>query len=66
VERMAGRVQVGPPDKAHPVTARVGAFLEHRGEALSGARREAFLNLPDPGRMQDSVVEMQFPLQAVG
>jgi DNA-binding transcriptional MerR regulator len=64
VERMAVCVRAGPPDEAHLVTARVGAFLEQSGEALSGASREAFLNLPDPGRMQDSVVEMQFPLQA--
>ena len=61
---MAVCVRAGPPDEAHLVTARVGAFLEQSGEALSGASREAFLNLPDPGRMQDSVVEMQFPLHA--
>lgn len=64
VERMAVCVRTGPPDEAHLVTARIGVFLEQSGEALAGPSREAFLHLPDQSRMQDSVVEMQFPLQA--
>lgn len=63
VERMAVCVRSGSPDEAYLATARIGAFLEQNGEALDGPNRELFLHLPEPGRMQDSVVEMQFPLQ---
>jgi DNA-binding transcriptional MerR regulator len=49
---------------AYLLTARIGAFLEQNGEALDGPNRELFLHLPEPSRMQDAVVEMQFPLQA--
>jgi DNA-binding transcriptional MerR regulator len=64
VERMAVCVRNGPPDEAYLVTARIGAFLEQNGEALGGPNRELFLHLPEPNRMQDSVVEMQFPLRS--
>jgi effector-binding domain-containing protein len=64
VERMAVCVRSGPPDEAYLLTARIGAFLEQNGEALDGPNRELFLHLPEPSRMQDAVVEMQFPLQA--
>jgi hypothetical protein len=60
---MAVCVRSGPPDEAHLVTARIGAFLERGGDALAGPSREAFLHLPEQDRMQESVVEMQFPLQ---
>jgi len=63
VGRMAVCVRAGPPDEAHLVTARIGAFLEKGGYALAGPSREAFLHLPEQDRMQESVVEMQFPLQ---
>jgi effector-binding domain-containing protein len=64
VERMAICLRAGPPDEAHLVTARIGAFLEQSGDAIAGPSREAFLHLPDQDRMQESVVEMQFPLRA--
>lgn len=63
VERMAVCVRAGPPDDAHLVTARIGAFLEQGGDVLAGPSREAFLHLPEQDRMQESVVEMQFPLE---
>jgi DNA-binding transcriptional MerR regulator len=63
VERMAVCVRNGPPDEAYLVTSRIGAFLEQNGETLGGPNRELFLHLPEPSRVQDSVVEMQFPLQ---
>lgn len=62
VARMAVCVRTGPLVEAHRITARVGAFLEHSGNALAGTTREAFLNLPPQDRMHESVVEMQFPL----
>jgi DNA-binding transcriptional MerR regulator len=64
VERMAVCVRSGPPDEAHLVTARIGRFLEHGGDMLAGPSREAFLQLPAPDRMHESVVEMQFPIRS--
>ena len=63
VERLACCVRLGPPQEAHRVTARIGRYVEARGERLSGPNRELFLQWPDPARMQESVVEMQFPVE---
>jgi DNA-binding transcriptional MerR regulator len=62
VERMAVCVRVGLPEDAHLVTAKIGRFLEKGGYALAGPGREAFLQPPDPARMHESIVEMQFPV----
>lgn len=64
VKRMAVCVRAGPPDDAHLVTARIGAFLEQNDDELAGPSREAFLHLPEQDRMHEAVVEMQFPLRA--
>ena len=63
VERLAVCVRTGLPDEAHVATARIGAFLAQRGNALAGPSREAFLHLAEQDRMQESVVEMQFPCE---
>jgi DNA-binding transcriptional MerR regulator len=63
VERMAVCVRAGPPEEAHLATASIGRYLELSGEALAGPNREAFLQLPAPDRMHESVVEMQYPLR---
>jgi DNA-binding transcriptional MerR regulator len=62
VPRMAVCVRVGLPEDAHLVTAKIGRFLEASGERLAGPSREVFLRPPDPERMHESVVEMQFPI----
>lgn len=62
VERMAVCVRVGLPEDAHMVTARIGRFVEANGDVLAGPSREVFLQPPRPDRMQESVVEMQFPI----
>lgn len=63
VEHLAVCVRVGLPEDAHLVTARIGRFLADSGGELAGPGREAFLRLPDPERMHESVVEMQFPVR---
>jgi DNA-binding transcriptional MerR regulator len=63
VPRMAVCVRVGLPEDAHLVTAKVGRFLAANGDTLRRALREAFLRPPDPQRMHESVVEMQFPVR---
>ncbi|HWA36984.1 MAG TPA: MerR family transcriptional regulator [Burkholderiales bacterium] len=63
VERMAVCVRIGLPEDAHLVTAKIGQFLETRGYLLAGPSRELFLQPPDPARMHESIVEMQFPVR---
>jgi DNA-binding transcriptional MerR regulator len=63
VERMAVCVRVGPPDSAHLASAKIGRYLEASGDELAGPSREVFLRTPDPDRMHEAVVEMQYPLR---
>jgi DNA-binding transcriptional MerR regulator len=63
VARMAVCVRVGLPEDAHLVTAKIGRFVAANGDELDGPSREVFLQPPDPARMQESVVEMQFPVR---
>jgi DNA-binding transcriptional MerR regulator/effector-binding domain-containing protein len=63
VPRMAVCVRVGLPEDAHLVTAKIGRFIAANGDVLDGASREVFLQPPDPQRMHESVVEMQFPVR---
>ena len=62
VPRMAACVRVGLPEDAHLVTAKIGRFVGANGDRLDGPSRELFLHPPDPERMNESVVEMQFPV----
>jgi DNA-binding transcriptional MerR regulator len=63
VERLAACVRVGLPENAHLITARIGRFVEANGYSLAGPSREIFLQPPRLERMEDSVVEMQFPIE---
>lgn len=62
VETMAACVRIGLPEQAHAVTARIGRYVEANGFRLDGASREVFLQPPQLERMDQSVVEMQFPV----
>lgn len=63
VERLAACVRIGPPQNAHLTTARIGQFIESNGYRICGSNREVFLQPPRPDRMEDSIVEMQFPIE---
>jgi DNA-binding transcriptional MerR regulator len=65
VERMATCVRIGLPERAHLITGKIGVFLEANGYALAGPSREVFLQPPRLDRMEESVVEMQFPVAKV-
>jgi DNA-binding transcriptional MerR regulator len=65
VPRMAVCVRAGLPEDAHLTTAKIGRFVAANGDRLDGPSREVFLQPPDPERMHEAVVEMQFPLQRV-
>jgi DNA-binding transcriptional MerR regulator/effector-binding domain-containing protein len=62
-ERMATCVRIGPPEQAHLITEKIGAFVEANGYRLAGPSRELFLQPPRLDRMAESVVEMQFPIE---
>jgi len=63
VERIAVCVRVGLPEQAHLVTGKSGRFVETMGYRLAGSSRELFLQPPRFDRMEESVVEMQFPIE---
>lgn len=65
VARMATCVRIGLPERAHLITGKIGVFLEANGYTLAGPSREVFLQPPRPDRMEESVVEMQFPVANV-
>lgn len=63
VAHMAVCVRVGLPEHAHLVTGKIGRFVEANGYRLAGPAREVFLRPPRADRMEESVVEMQFPVE---
>ena len=63
VERMAVCVREGPPEQAHLATAKIGQFVERHGYRLGQPGREVFLRRPALDRMNEAIVEMQFPLE---
>lgn len=63
VPRMAVCVRIGLPEDAHLVTAKIGRFIAANGDELDGPSREVFLQAPDPQRMHEAVIEMQFPVR---
>jgi effector-binding domain-containing protein len=65
IERMATCVRIGLPERAHLITGRIGMFLEANGYGLAGPGREVFLQPPRLDRMEESVVEMQFPVAKI-
>lgn len=64
VEQMATCVRIGLPEEAHLVTGKIAGFLEAGGYEIAGPGREVFLQPPDPQRMHESIVEMQFPVRS--
>ncbi len=65
VPSMAACVRVGLPEHAHLITGKIGRYVESNGYRLAGPSREVFLRPPRPDRMEESVVEMQFPVERV-
>lgn len=63
VEHMAVCVRVGPPEQAHLITGKIGRFVESNGYRLAGPSREVFLRPPRADRMDESILEMQFPVE---
>lgn len=63
VPHMAACVRVGPPEYAHLITGKIGRYVESNGYRLAGPSREVFLRPPRADRLEETVVEMQFPVE---
>ncbi len=63
VETMATLVHAGAPQEVHAGTAGIGRWMEANGYRIAGPNRELFLEGPFLERMEDSVIEMQFPVE---
>jgi DNA-binding transcriptional MerR regulator len=66
VAQMASCVRVGLPELAHLITGKIGRYVEAMGYQFAGPGREVFLQPPRFDRMEESVVEMQFPIERAG
>jgi len=66
IAHMAVCVRVGLPEHAHLITGKIGRYVERSGYRLAGLSREVFLRPPRLDRMEESVVEMQFPVEPIG
>jgi len=65
-ELVASCVRVGPPEQAHMLAAEIAFFVETGGLQLAGPGREVFLQRPRWDRIDQSVIEMQFPVAREG
>jgi len=62
-EKVATCVRIGSPQEAHLATAKIAHFVESSGYRIIGPSREVFLQRPQIERVQEMVVEMQFPIE---
>jgi DNA-binding transcriptional MerR regulator len=58
-------VRVGSPVQAHLTTGKIARYLEATGYRLAGPSREIFLQPPQDGKIEQSVVEMAFPIEVL-
>jgi DNA-binding transcriptional MerR regulator len=61
-ERIAACVRVGLPEQAHLITGKIAQFVAANRYRLAGPSREVFLQRPDLQRLDESIVEMQYPI----
>lgn len=65
VEEMLTVVRVGNAIEGHGSYASLGLWLENNGYQRNGLVREVFLEPPLPGRENEAVAEIQFPIRKV-
>jgi DNA-binding transcriptional MerR regulator len=61
-ERIAVCVRVGLPEQAHLITGKIAQFIAANHYRLAGPSREVFLQWPNLQRLDQSIVEMQYPI----
>jgi DNA-binding transcriptional MerR regulator len=62
VETMASSIQVGMPQMAFPCRAALATWIEDNGYQFAGGGREVFIVPPRPGKEQETVMEIQYPV----
>ena len=65
VETMVTAVRVGLPQTSHPCRAALAGWVETNGYEFSGNGRELFIVPPVPGREEETVMEIQYPVRRV-
>lgn len=65
VETMVTAVRVGLPQTSHPCRAALAGWVETNGYEFDGNGRELFIVPPIPGREQETVMEIQYPVRRV-
>jgi DNA-binding transcriptional MerR regulator len=60
--RVAACVRIGLPEQAHLITGKIAQFVAANHYRLAGPSRELFLQRPNLRRMDESVIEMQYPI----
>lgn len=63
VEMAVTAVRVGPFENGYDAYAALGVWVEENGYALAGPAREEFIVFPPPGSDEDSVTEIQIPVE---
>lgn len=63
VDEMATLVHAGTHAEAYASTAGIGRWMEANGYRMAGPNREVFLEGPHLERLEESVIEMQFPIE---
>ncbi len=62
VETMVTAVRVGFPDASHPCRAALASWVESHGYQFAGNGRELFITPPFPGKEDETVLEIQYPV----
>ena len=65
VEMMATTVYVGAPQFSHCGYGALGRWIEANGYRIAGQQREIFIELPRPGHEDETVIEIQFPVEKI-
>jgi len=63
VETMATVARVGNPVNGFGSYSMLGSWVEANGYRFAGLSREVFLVPPDPNHLQETVAEIQFPIE---
>ncbi len=62
VATMVTAVRTGFPDTSHPCRAALASWVESNGYLFDGNGREVFIVPPTPGKEDETVLEIQYPV----
>jgi len=65
VETMATVTRVGDLSQGHDSYGAIGLWVEANGYRFAGPGRELFIQFPQPGKEDEAVTEIQFPVEKI-